>query len=448
MNMQHKTYALALLALTMLFAGCSNEEADIFSGSAAERLTQGAADATARLESSPGGWAMEYYAIDDTEAPYGLGYLLLNNFFTDGSVRVAMNNDFSGNVYLEDTSAWEVITDDGVVLTYNSYNKCIHAFSDPEDIDFTDTDETGYGCEGDYEFIVVDAPEEDAPEYIMLKGKKRGMYVRLSRLEEGTDFEAYLDDVINFNSTMFSSSAPNYLLLTVGGDKMEVDDMSTGIPNIYEFGTDAIANESYHPYLVTKHNGKYCLRFRDEFTSPNGFTTQELVYDEEQDCFVDPDDETTTLGGPVPIEFFLSEMQDGSTWQIRRTSEMSDAASSVFEEVYSAFSAMKYTLQYVRLSMKDDGMLATLYYRNSSGRSGSVGYQFSYQTDGDACTLAYTGPADSTGATVLTSIPSIKGLLDALSTTMTVEAATTRFDLTNLRLTSADGNTWFVFTLN
>ncbi len=449
MNMKHKIYAATLLVCaTLAFASCDNEEDDIFSASAAERLAQGALDAAARLESSPAGWAMEYYPTDDTTDPYGLGYLLLTDFYSDGSVRVAMNNQFSGNQYLEDTSVWDVITDNGIVLTYNSYNKCIHAFCDPEDIDFTyDTDETGYGCEGDYEFIVVDAPEEAEPEYIMLKGKKRGMYIRLTRLEEGTDFEAYLADVLAFNSTMFSASAPNYLLLNVGEDKMQVDDMSTGIPNIYEFGTDAIANESYHPYLVTKHNGKYCLRFRDEFESPGGYTTQELIYDEEQDCFIDPDNAANTLTGPVPAEFFLAELQDGNIWQLRRTSDMSDAAADVFETVYSAFSATGYTLQYVRLTMSDGQLLCTLSYRNTAGRSGSVAYQFSLADDGDNITLAYVGPNDDTAATVLTTIPSIKTLLDAISGTANIEAATTRFDLTDIRL-EYDASTWFVFTLN
>ncbi len=448
MKMRRNIYAIAtFVATALLITACAGEEDDIFSGSAAERLAQGALDAAARLESSPAGWAMEYYPTDETEEPYGLGYLLLTKFNSDGSATVGMNNAFSDNAYLEDTSAWEVITDNGIVLTYNTYNKCIHAFSDPEDIEFTDTDETGYGCEGDYEFIVVDTQEEDAPEYIMLKGKKRGMYIRLSRLEEGTVFEDYINDVQTFNSTMFSSSAPNYLLLTVGDDKMEMDDMSTGIPNIYEFGTDAIANESYHPYLVTKHNGAYHLRFRDEFSSPNGYTTQELVYNEELDCFIDPDDETCTINGPVPIEFFLSEMEDGGTWQLRRTSEMSEVAGSIFEEVYSAFSAMKYTLQYVRLTLSDEYLLCTLSYRNNSGRSGSVSYKYAYQTSDNTVTLAYEGASDTTAETVLGTIPSIQNLLDVLKGTMTISASTTRFDLTNIKLTSSDGDTWFVFTL-
>ncbi len=450
MDMKHKIYALAAFAVAaLLISGCAGEEDDIFSQSAAERLAAGAEEAAARLESSPAGWSMEYYPTDDTEAPYGSGYLLLTCFNADGSVKMAMNNEFSNYTYLEDVSLWDVITDNGVVLTYNSYNKCIHAFCDPEDIGFTTgTDETGYGCEGDYEFIVVDAPEETAPEYIMLKGKKRGLYFRLARLDEGTVYEDYLSDVQSFGNRMFSESAPNYLLLTVGDDVLEVDDMSTGIPNIYPFGTDAVSNESYHPYIITKHNGAYHLRFRDEFASSSGATTQELVYDEAQDCFFGIDDDATTLNGPVPSDFFFSVMESGSTWQLRRTSDMSDAASAIFEDIYNGFTAMKYTLQYIRLSVSDGNLACTLYYRNTSGRSGSVSYNFSCQITAEGANVTYEGPSDATASTVLSAITSISGLLDALSGNLAISAATTRFDLTDIKLTSANGDAWFAFTLN
>ncbi|MCD8283096.1 MAG: DUF4302 domain-containing protein [Prevotella sp.] len=451
MKLINKIYApLFAAAIALLLPACSREEDDIFSSSAAERLTEGAALAAERLESSPTGWSMEYYPTDDTEDPYGTGYLLLVRFDSDGSTTMAMNNVFSNYAFLEDTSAWEVITDNGVVLTFNTYNQCIHAFCNPEDIDFTySTNEKGYGCEGDYEFIVVDPLEDENPEYITLKGKKRGMYVRLTRLEEGTDYEEYLDDVIAFEDKMFSTSAPNSLFLTIGEDLMQVDDIAGGIPNIYEYGTDAIANESYHPYVVTRHGGKYHLRFRDELTSSDEVTTQELVYDEAQDSFVDPDDTSTVLTGPVPSEFFSSEVSDGNAWQLRRTSTMSDAGSDAFDAVYNDFASMRYTLQYIRLQASgDDNMLCTFYYRNSSGRSGNVSYKLAYQTTDTGLTVSYTGPNDSTAETVIGTLTTIKDFLNVLCGSITIDAETTRFDLTNIKITAADGGTWFVWTLS
>ena len=163
---------LVLTAVVALaFTSCAGEEDDIFSASAAERLNESSAKYSARLEAQPNGWAMQYYPTYQDEYPYGSGYLILMRFNPDFSVDVSMDNRFSNNTYATATSAWEVIKDNGPVLSFNSYNQCMHAFSDPEDIPWTEDSEQSEGCGGDYEFIIVDAPEDAS--YMMLKGKKR-----------------------------------------------------------------------------------------------------------------------------------------------------------------------------------------------------------------------------------------------------------------------------------
>ncbi len=450
MTMKRNIFSLALLSLlATMFVGCAGEEDDIFSDSAADRLTKGAETGRERLMSSPAGWAMEYYPLNDVEDPWGLGYLILADYNSDGSVTMGMKNQFSNNVYLEDRSAWEVITDDGIVLTHNTWNDCIHAFCDPEDISFTyDSDETGYGCEGDYEFIMVDlSTSTDNPEYMMLKGKKRGIYTRLTRLEEGTDFKEYIEDVQDFTSYMFPGTAPNYLVLTIDGDEMQVEDMSTGIPNIFRLGGDAITEECYYPYLITRHNGKYYLRFRDEVVSTNGYTIQELYYDESRDIFIDVDNDENTLSGPQPADFFFVELEDGNYWQINRSSEMSAAASEIYEEIYSGLSAMRYTLQNIRLSETDDEVRLTLSVRNSSGASATASYRLAMSRSGDVVNLTYLEPTDTSSQNVLSNVPTIMNLINALCGGMTVSSGGTGMNLSTVKLSSADGNMWFVFTL-
>ncbi len=450
--MKRNIFFLALLGLlaTMLFS-CAGEEDDIFSDSAADRLTKGAETGRERLMSSPAGWAMEYYPIEDYESPWGLGYLILADYDSDGSVTMGMKNQFSSNVYIEDRSAWEVITDDGIVLTHNTWNDCIHAFCDPEDMSFTvDYDETGYGCEGDYEFIMIDlSTSTDNPEYMMLKGKKRGIYVRLTRLEEGTNFQEYIEDVQAFTSDIFQSSAPNYLVLTIDGDEMQVEDMSTGIPNIFRLGGDAITEECYYPCLMTRHNGKYYLRFREEVVSTNGYTLQELYYDEARDAFVDVENEENTLTGPEPDDFFFSELEMGNGWYINRSSDMSSAAKEIYEEIYSGLSAMRYTLQSVRLSQTSSSeALLTFVVRNSSGGSATAAYIFSMSRNGNVVNLSYVEPDSTSSANVLSNVPTIMNLINALSGGMIISSDSTRMNLSTVKLSSSDGNMWFVFTLN
>ena len=78
------------------------------------------------------------------------------------------------------------------MLSFSTYNDILHYFSDPAIYD------QGNGLSGDYEFVMVDVPEDH--QTIMLKGKKRGTYVRLTRLPDGTDFETYLKDVYDFQN--------------------------------------------------------------------------------------------------------------------------------------------------------------------------------------------------------------------------------------------------------
>ena len=126
-----KIFSISLLfsVTAMLFTGCVSEEDDLFSSSAAERLMESKKTYTERLGGTT--WVMELYPLDTDEAPKGSGYLILNQFKKDGSVIQAMQNDLSDGKFLTDTSLWEVISDQGTVLTFNTYNKCIHTFSDP-----------------------------------------------------------------------------------------------------------------------------------------------------------------------------------------------------------------------------------------------------------------------------------------------------------------------------
>ncbi|MDY6230383.1 MAG: DUF4302 domain-containing protein, partial [Prevotella sp.] len=190
-------YFSLLLGITLSFTSCKDDEDLLFNESAAERLNQIKSVYSQRLWASPNGWAMQYYPTYENEAPYGTGYLMLCDFNEDYSVRVAIStyNSFTQkNEYKEDVSAWEIITDNGPVLSFNSYNSVLHTFSDPEDIpSTTDETETGRGYEGDYEFVIVDAPEDAS--HMMLKGKKRGTYSLLTPMEEGVDYEEYLTDI-------------------------------------------------------------------------------------------------------------------------------------------------------------------------------------------------------------------------------------------------------------
>lgn len=435
-----KIFSTTLLsAVALAFTGCAGEEDDIFSSSAANRLDQSKVTYTERLKSAADGWAMEYYPTKGVEGVQGKGYLLLMKFNDDESVRMAMKNEFSGGAYLEDESAWQVIADNGPVLTFNTYNDCIHAFCDPKETPSLGL-ETGRGGEGDYEFVIIDLADGAAS--AMLKGKKRGTYDRLTRLEEGVDFRQYIEDVQAFGERMFSASAPNECVVTLGDSVMSMADASTGIPNIYPYGGDPILQESYHPYLITKRGGKYYMRFRDEMEAPDGTKAQEFVYDEGQDMFTGVDHPEFTIEGEEPAKFFMMAMEDGNTWRLSRTSDMSEDMKAKYEAVRTGFTSLRYTMNYIYWTLDEGQLMCVINLRTNRNATVNASYKFSMTPIDGGYTLSYDGPADTAASTIFSSVPAISNLFAEFTADFAVNAATTKFNLSNITFSTGETK-WF-----
>ena len=442
--MRKLSYFAALFFGSLVFAACAGEEEDLFDQSAAERLNAVKGEYSEILESSKGGWAMEYYAVNDTITPEGYGYLLLNRYSDNGFVTVAMNNAFSNNVYAEDSSAWEIITDNGHVLTYNTYNNCLHKFSDPDDIPFTSEDETGRGAQGDYEFVLVDMPKDS--KHLMFKGKKRGTYIRMTRLEDGTDFKTYLEDVQGFHKSLFPASAPNYCLLNLGGDSlMYMRNSSEGMPGIYPVGSDPDVTEYEYPFLITKSEGKYYLRFENAFKSTDGTDVQEFAYDEKAGRFVSVENSAYTIEGENPDSFIVSSVADGHSWRLTAGSEMSDNIKSAFADVAASFKSKNSTFNYLSFSYTNGQYVISVNYKPRRSGAVNVLYKYSLSPSKKGLTLTYAGPVNQEGENTLQNVPTVKKLLDSISGDYDLAGAANPFNLSKMKFTDSESK-WFTLS--
>ena len=443
------------------FISCAGEEDDIFDKTAAERLNESSAKYSARLEAQPNGWAMQYYPTYYDESPQGSGYLIMMRFNPDYSVDVSMDNRFSGNTYTTATSGWEVIKDNGPVLSFNTFNRCMHAFSDPEDIPWTSDNEQSEGCGGDYEFIIVEAPEDAS--YMMLKGKKRNTYNLLTPIEEGVDYAEYLADVKKFHNKMFSAEASIGNLVFFGPDSIyNMDDSNDGLPNIYPVGTDAIANESFNPFLITKRGNEYYLRFRDAFEKDfiEG-TLQELRYDSIKDMFIGTDNpEFTIQGYPAPRFFseYTNAKGDRQCDIILSETMMSAKFKTYIDALTEGFSKMKnknkaYGFAGLRYtwSPANNSFQWLVRYTPGTSTATSVGYNYTAELTDNGVAFTYTGPgADNKGNTtaatnVRNTLESVVDITEFFSQQFTITAAETNFDLTKLRFTAvSDPELWFI----
>jgi hypothetical protein len=454
-----KFFIFSLICASALgFTSCSGEEDDIFEATAAERLNAASALYSARLTAQPNGWAMQYYPTYEDEAPNGAGYLLLCRFNKDYSVDVSGYNwpkweeNYNSNQgstewvcsyvqqYRSDTSFWEVITDNGPVLSFNSYNKVMHLFSDP------DYHETGTGYGGDYEFIITDAPEDAS--YMMLKGKKRGTYNLLTPVEVGVDYEEYLTDIRGFQSKMFSENAPTGALLVMGDSIYNMEDAGMGLPSIYPVGSDKVTNESFYPFLITKRGEDYYIRFRDELTKGEN-SVQEFVYDKEQDIFTAIGNDKCYIRGDSIGSFFDTSLYTKRRiWEWNENTPSSDSFAELYNQVKTEFlSLLKFTLTGMYLRVNNDVLTFRVQYRSGKNNQ-SIDYNFSSSRIDDKVTLTFDSDNSKVATNAREKTPSLQSMIDLLQQEWTLKGGETQFNLNTLRLVSSThSDVWFTINL-
>lgn len=179
-------YIMGVISM-LSFQSCLHDDKDVFDESAAERLEHATEETKQILESSTSGWAFQYY-LGDEYTSGGCTYLVK---FKDGKADVAL--DLVDDPTDITHSSYDVVKDQGPVLTFNTYNEWMHYFANPN------SDGTTSG--GDFEFTVMKISNDT----IDLKGRTTGNKMRLIRLPENTDWSTYFNAIYDFEDNMFDS---------------------------------------------------------------------------------------------------------------------------------------------------------------------------------------------------------------------------------------------------
>lgn len=344
--------ALALVVLsTLTLSSCKNEIDEIFDDDAVARLAKSQAEYVDILTSNGGKWQLEYYANSDEP-----GYVYLLTFSTDGSVVVSGMNKWitlvdnpgamgSSPTYGTQTSLWDVITDNGPVLTFNSYNKYFHLFADPYDIpgnstgqvDNEDENESGYGHMGDYEFCLM----KYSGDTLYLSGKKRGINMIMTRVSSSVDDRVYMNEVTAMTDSFFHAKIP-YVYINLPNDvRWIVKNGATSILKIYREDADEISTAENYNIIIT-HDG---LSFMNPITL-DGYTIQNFVRQPDGSLLCRDDNQTTMTADPLS-EIMASER---FVWKLAQTNlggVYSQLLSQIVEEIKNYNSS---TLQDVQLS--------------------------------------------------------------------------------------------------
>lgn len=192
-----KKIYLILIALPFLLHSCLMEDNDIFSESAAERMSAALKHHQEVLTGAANGWVMEYYP--ERKQSYG-GYTLFMKFEAKDKVTIA--SERGGDK--AESSMYQLIGDSGPVLTFNTHNSLFHYFSDPRNPDGIGPEDSGMG--GDYEFLVL----ESTSTKVTLKGKKTGNRIIMTPMAAGDHWgdkmKEYQDATSKIQGLNFSMS--------------------------------------------------------------------------------------------------------------------------------------------------------------------------------------------------------------------------------------------------
>lgn len=226
---------IGLFAATMV--ACSRDEESLFDKSAAERAQEAIETAFDVLTSNEAGWEVAYFPNLEASSK---GYNMVWKFNANGKVSAtAKNSTTTMNKMMTDSaSTWAVKSDYGPILTFDTYNKVIHAFSDPQ--------ENGAGLLGDYEFLILKA----TPEVVILKGKKHSAY-SVMRPMKTTNLEAYFAACAKMQSYLFGNN--NVATLNQGEEKMYLYNGASGQFQSAAYGSPLVAETAtYHPVCSTE----------------------------------------------------------------------------------------------------------------------------------------------------------------------------------------------------
>lgn len=272
-----RSYILILGSLLLILSGCLKEEESLFSESAAERLNNAISRVDSLLKAAPNGWEMQYFANSESA-----GYNLLVSFKENTETKFAANNRLFENKYTEAVSTYDIIGDNGPVLSFDTYNDVMHFFSDP-------VDPAGVGLGGDFEFVVISSSDS----LVILKGKKHNTNVIMKALPQNVDWDSYLDSINSLESEILACGS---LFLIDGNDTVAA--MLSKF-HVFEFDFDDEVSEM--PFVITN----YGMRFYDTIQTKSGLEVYDFYINATKDKLISKGNPNVYFEGPLLAEYFI-----------------------------------------------------------------------------------------------------------------------------------------------
>jgi len=422
---------LSLVAISSLMLGsCKNEVDEIFDEDAVARLEKAKTEYIDILTSNGGKWQMEYYANSDEP-----GYIYLMTFNKNGSVTISGKNQWIGLVqgqnfgtlgYGSETSLWDVITDNGPVLSLSSFNKYFHLFADPEDIPSTDTeatDETGYGHEGDYEFDLMKYSNDT----LYITGKKYGIDMIMTRVPANVEDEVYINEVVAMADSFFNAKIPQVYINLPNGVRWIVKNGATSILKMFREGADEISTAETHNVIIT-HDG---LSFMNPI-SIDGYLIQNFIRQADGSLLCRDDNQTTMTADPLATVFQGTTL----TWRLDLTN-LGGVFAELLPKITSELTSYnKSTLVYAQIAyIPANSTYAVTFNVKKGSTKINPTYYFTMNAQSDTQIKINMGEGDRAGELYAEKVPSMRAFVDAMGSGTYQLSANSLLAPINMKLT-------------
>ena len=278
-----RTIYFLLIASGIFLHSCLKDEEDVFNQSGAERMDEALTAYETVLTSAPNGWLMEYYP----EVDHAMGgYTFLCSFSSSGEITVASEiiteNHQPGD---QVSSLYKLLSEQGPVLSLDTYNEVFHYFSEP-----SSSDVDGYA--GDYEFVILKADQDS----VVLKGKKYENKIVMTPFPEGADWTEYLQQVVDIST---ESAFGPYKFFVNGQETANVIQTERSFSFEYADEGEIQAKEASFMYTTTG------LKFYEPLTL-GGVTMENFDWNGSDSTFVCTDEGVTaSLVVDLPENYLL-----------------------------------------------------------------------------------------------------------------------------------------------
>lgn len=255
--MRNKIFNILALGALLLTTSCSlHDDNEIFNTPAAQRIEGSIASDKALLESATNGWELHLWMGEDNT---GGGYTYLMKF-NNGKVSVGSE---IADPDMRTSSSYDVIADEGPVLTFNTYNQIFHYAAKPE-LD-------GSQKQQDYEFVILRTTNDS----IFLRGKKYGNKMVMTRMADDVSWTDEITKIQQVDKDLMMT-----FTIRNNGDSIGTAELSDD--RIMELNADG--NTIEMPYYVST-TGIVLL----QPIQYKGASIQNLVYNTDEMSFSSPD---------------------------------------------------------------------------------------------------------------------------------------------------------------